>query len=79
MAIRIVTLQEVSPMESVASEYGEVCEMVIGRAKADYRCDISGEKIPKGTVCAVAVILPSKKHVNYEHQKGMLEKYVTVR
>lgn len=78
MAIRIVTLEEARGLALLAKEYGEVCDKVIGRAKADYRCDISGELIPKGAICAVAVILPSKRHVNYEHQKGMLEKYVTV-
>lgn len=72
MSIKILTIKEAKETELVAKQYNEHFEAVIGKAKQDYICDNSGEEIPEGEYCAAVLILPTKKHPNYEHQKNML-------
>jgi len=76
MAIKIVTVEEASKVEDLCKKYNEAFEKVIGKAKKDYYCDHTGVEIPAMTKCAVIMVLPSKNHPNYEHQKQMLNDYV---
>lgn len=76
MSIKILTIKEAEETKKRATKYGELCEMVIGKAKENYFCDNSGEKIDKGSECAVVLVLPNKNYFNYEHQKSMLNEYI---
>lgn len=76
MSIKILTIKEAEETKKRAMQYGEVCEMITGKAKSSYFCDNSGEKIDQGSECAVVLVLPSRDHFNYDHQKAMLQEYV---
>lgn len=76
MSIKILTLKEAEETKKACEKYGEVFESVVGKASQDYICDNSGVSIPKGSECVVVMVLPSKKHFNYEHQKQMLSDYI---
>jgi len=76
MSIKIVTVEEAEKSKKTAEKYGECFEEVRGKANQDYMCDNSDKAIPKDSECSVIMILPSKKHFNYKHQKAMLTDYV---
>lgn len=76
MSIKITTLTEAEHTKNICQKYGEVCEILIGKAKQDYLCDNSGDEIPQGTECAVVMTLPYKEHPNYAHQKAMMKDYI---
>lgn len=76
MSIKILTLKEAEITQDRCRIYGEVCEMLVGKAKADYFCDNSGDFIPRGEECAAVMVLTSTNHPNYEHQKNMLKEYI---
>lgn len=76
MSVKILTIEEAEKTKKLCEQYGEVCEIVTGKAKLEYMCDNSGEQIPKGTECAVVLVLPSRNHHNYEAQLASLGDYV---
>lgn len=76
MSIKILTLEEALETRKLCEKYGEVFEQIEGKAKQDYICDNSGASIPKGSPCAAVLVLPSRSHFNFEHQKAMLVDYV---
>lgn len=76
MAIKILTLPEAKHTRELCDKYGEAFEMVQGIAPQDYICDNSGQVIHAGDECAVVLVLPSRKHHNYEHQLAMLSNYI---
>ncbi len=80
MAIYITTLKQAEKVWKKIGQNGECFEIIIGKAKNNYICDLSIPPIdiPKGEICACFLILPNKNHFNYEHQKGMLGDYVEV-
>lgn len=76
MSIKILTTEEAKETEKICQKYGEVFESVSGKAKEDYFCDNTGVEIPKGSICVAVLVLPSKDHFNYQHQKNLLSTYV---
>lgn len=76
MSIKILTPEEAEHTRQLCEKYGEAFEMVQGIAPVDYICDNSGSKIHAGDQCAVVLVLPSRKHFNYEHQLSMLSNYI---
>lgn len=78
MSIKVLTVEEAKQTEARARAYGEVCEVLVGKAKDNYFCDNSSEPIPKGSQCAAVMVLPYKEHPNYQHQLNMLAEYVEV-
>ena len=76
MSIKILTLAEAEHTRIACESYGEAFEMVQGIAPQDYLCDHTGQVIHAGDECAVVLVLPSRKHHNYEHQLAMLSNYI---
>jgi len=76
MAIKILTLKEADITKARCENYGEVFEVLVGKALKDYYCDNSGEFIPTGAECAAVMVLTHKGHPNYKHQKNMLKDYL---
>lgn len=76
MSIKILTLEEAEKTILSCAKYNECCEVVRGIAPCLYYCDNSGVEINIGDECAAVLILPSKKHHNYEHQLNLLPTYV---
>lgn len=76
MSIKILKVEEAREVEKLCKKYGEVCEILIGKAKVEYVDDNSGLVIEKGSECAVVLVLPSKFHHNYEHQKSIMKDYI---
>ena len=76
MAIKILTLKEAEITKARCEKYGEVYEALIGKAVNNYHCDNSDDFIPKGEECVAVMVLTSKDHPNYKHQRNMLKDYV---
>jgi hypothetical protein len=76
MSIKILKIEEAKEVEKLCKKYGEVCEVLYGKAKVEYFCDNTGVTIEKGSECAVVLVLPSKSHHNYQHQKDIMKDYI---
>lgn len=76
MSIKIVTVEKAKEIKKLCEKYDEHFEEVIGKAKRDYICDSSGVAIPKDTECSAILVLTTKHHPNYQHQKEMLKEFI---
>lgn len=76
MSLKITTVAESERVKHLCEQYGEVCEVLIGEAPHDYLCDNTDALIPEGSECAVVLVLPDRKHHNYEHQLSIMSNYV---
>lgn len=76
MSIKILEIDEAKEVQKLCQKYGEVCEVLFGKAKVEYFDDNTGKLIPKGSDCAVVMVLPSVHHHNYEHQKSIMKDYI---
>lgn len=76
MSIKIVTVEKAKEIKKLCEKYGEHFQEIIGKAKQDYICDSSNVAIPKDTKCSVILVLTTKHHTNYQHQKEMLKDFI---